>query len=114
MRFVFVDPRDSGRRRPARHLADVEIVFDEAEPALAGLKLVGAALWLSDEGDVLVTLPARKVAEPDGKEWHFDLVRSADGRIEAIRDLKGRVIAAYQDAGGEIRLRGTAGRPDAR
>lgn len=114
MRFVFQDARDSGRKRPTRHLADVEIVFDEAEPAIAGLKLVGTALWLSDEGEVLVTLPARKVADTKGKEWHFDLVRSVDGRIEPIRDLKGRVIAAYQDAGGAMRLPSTAERSDAR
>ena len=113
MRLVFRDPRDNGRKRPARHLADVEIVFDEAEPALVGLKLVGTALWLGDDGDVLVTLPARKVADTKGKEWHFDLVRSVDGRMEVIKDLKGRVIAAYQDSGGEMRLRTTEAGSDA-
>jgi hypothetical protein len=111
---VFLDPRDSGRKRPARHLADVEIVFDDSEPALAGLKFVGTAIWLGDDGEVLVTLPSRKVADPNGKQWHFDLVRATDGRIEAIRDLKGRVIAAYQDAGGEMSLRTAANGRDAR
>ena len=114
MGLVFLDPRDNGRQRPARHLADVEIVFDEAEPALVGLKLVGTALWLGDDGDVLVTLHARKVAEASGKDWHFDLVRSVDGRMEVIKDLKGRVIAAYQDSGGEMRGRTSTDRSDAR
>jgi len=114
VQFVFVDARDNGRKRPARHLADVEIVFDEAEPALVGLKLVGTALWLGDDGGVLVTLPARKVADTKGKEWHFDLVRSVDGRMEVIKDLKGRVIAAYQDSGGEMRLRTSEAGSDAR
>ena len=104
MHFVFVDPRVTGRKRPARHLADVEIVFDAGEPALAGLKLVGTALWLNDDGDVLVTLPARKVTEGRGKDWHFDLVRSTDGTIEPIKHLKGRVIAAYQDEGRQLGL----------
>ena len=114
MRLVLLDARDSGRKRPAGHLADVEIVFDEAVPALVGLKLFGTALWLGDDGDVIVTLPARKVAEASGKDWHFDLVRSVDGRMEVIKDLKGRVIAAYQDSGGEMRLRTTEAGSDAR
>jgi hypothetical protein len=77
------------------HVADFDIHFEEG--ILAGLKLVGGALWASRDGspDLFVTLPAHKVVQ-DGRERYFDLLRSIDRDAQAIRDFKARVLAAYQ------------------
>ena len=94
MRLLF---RDRRGRRPARHIADVEIVFDAAEPALDGLKVVGLSLWRSVLGGFAVTLPARKIRRSDGPARYYDLLRSANGSVDRVTHLKGQIIAAYQD-----------------
>ncbi len=96
MRFVFDNPADRGRRRPKNHAADVEIVFDEEGP-LAGLKLVGLALWRQTNGELSVTLPARKLEGGKGRDFWFDLLRAEDGpdAQERIQRFKAAVLAAY-------------------
>ena len=91
MRFQF-------RRKenpPARHLADMEVIFEDG--ALEGLKLTGFALWLGKEdGEVYVTLPSRKISE-DGKEArYYDLLRSVTASSDTIKAFKARVVEAYQ------------------
>jgi len=80
------------------HVADFDIHFEEG--ILAGLKLVGGALWTSKDGrsDLRVTLPAQKIVQ-EGKERYFDLLRSVDRDAQAIREFKARVVAAYQAQG---------------
>ena len=98
MRFVFHDPSENGRRKPERHLADVDIVFDTAEGPLAGLRLVGTALWSQEEQGISVTLPSRKV-EPTsgaGKEWFYEFLRAEDNDGARIKRLKADIISAYQ------------------
>jgi hypothetical protein len=77
------------------HVADFDIHFEEG--CLAGLKLVGGALWAAKDGspELRVTLPFRKFVQ-EGKQRYFDLLRSIEKDPQAIRDFKSRVISAYQ------------------
>ncbi len=98
MKLVFHDPTDRGRKKPDHHLADVDVVFDEAEGPLAGLKLVGTALWARTDGEegVNVTLPSRKVeGAGKGKDWFYEFLRADEGDMERIRTFKAYVVAAW-------------------
>ena len=77
------------------YVADFDIHFEEG--CLAGLKLVGGALWAGkDAGEELrVTLPAHKIVQ-DGKERYFDLLRSIEKDPQVIRDFKTLVVSAYR------------------
>ena len=77
------------------HVADFDIHFEEG--FLAGLKLVGGALWSARDGspDLRVTLPAHKILGA-GKERYFDLLRSIDKNPQTIRDFKAAVVTAYR------------------
>ena len=98
MRFAFEDPAQHGRKKPANHLADVEILFDEEGP-LAGLKLVGLAIWSHGNGELSVTLPARRIeGSGRGKDWWYEVLRVQDApdAQQRIQHFKGSVIAAYR------------------
>ncbi len=98
MKLVFNDPVERGRKKPEHHLADVEMVFDETEGPLAGLKLVGTALWARPDGEegVNVTLPSRKVeGTGKGKDWFYEFLRADEGDGERIRTFKAYVVAAW-------------------
>lgn len=71
---MFVRVLRNERGVPAHKLADVELVFDEGP--LAGLKLVGTAIWETREasGDVSVTFPARTFQGEDGVRY-FNFIR---------------------------------------
>jgi len=99
MRFVFTDPHEKGRRKPADLIADVEVVFEESEgPLLAGLKLVGLGLWRQGD-EIRVTLPSRRVqaTEPGAKDWSYDFLRAEDGpeAAQRIREFRKTVLDAY-------------------
>jgi hypothetical protein len=80
MRIQFVT-RENG---PERLVCDAELVFDEAGP-LAGMKLVGFALWRGAEGEIYVTFPARAFAT-GGEKRFFDYLRGIEaGGVEAKR-----------------------------
>lgn len=100
MKFAFLDPVEQGRRKPHGHVADVEVIFDEAEGGLAGLKLVGLALWShGSDGALSVTLPSRKVeANGKGKDWFYEFLRADDGpdAADRIRSFKALVTAAFE------------------
>jgi hypothetical protein len=84
----------NGKKTP-HHVADFDIVFDDGD--LAGLKLVGGALWVAKDGgtEILVTLPARKIAQ-EGKERYYDLLRSVDKNPQTIKNFKTLVATAYR------------------
>ena len=99
-------------RSPAGKVADAEIVFDAAEGPLAGLKLIGFAIWeqRSRSGSYAVTFPARSYSV-NGERRSFALLRPVADQTDAdrIRDL---IIQAYQEASGQAEPT-TQGRPTA-
>jgi hypothetical protein len=89
--IVRIIPNERGN--PAGKLADAELHF--ADGVLAGLKLIGFAIWERRGGGRTVTFPARQYAV-NGERRSFALLRplgdaSAQDRI---RDL---VLAAFAE-----------------
>ena len=75
MRFVYLTGLTS---KPRHHVADMEIVFDEAGP-LAGMRLTGFAIWTRKDGSpgMSVTLPSRMFEGKEG-ETRYDFLREAE------------------------------------
>ena len=92
---VKITPNDKGN--PPGKLADAEIHFTDG--ALAGLKLIGFAIWERKNGGRTVTFPARQYAV-NGERRSFALLRPiADANAQnLVRDL---ILLAYaeQEAG---------------
>ena len=92
---VKITPNDKGN--PPGKLADAEIHFTDG--ALAGLKLVGFAIWERKNGGRTVTFPARQYAV-NGERRSFALLRPiVDTNAQnLVRDL---ILLAYaeQEAG---------------
>lgn len=87
---IKITPNDKGS--PAGKLADAELHFDSGD--LAGLKLVGFAVWERRSGNGRnVTFPARAYSV-NGERRSFALVRPITDATatDALRDL---IIAAY-------------------
>jgi hypothetical protein len=76
----------SNQDRPTGRLADAELHF-VAGP-LAGLKLLGFAIWNRRGGGCHVTFPARQYSA-NGQRRSFTLLRDIPGQTgsQAIRDL---------------------------
>src|ERR1017187_8036691 len=80
---------------PPGKLCDVELVFEQGEP-LAGLKLVGCAIWTRKDGTHLnVTWPARAYTIA-GERRSFALLRPIIDATaqDALRDT---IIAAWHE-----------------
>jgi hypothetical protein len=93
MRVHFVERPFRGLERL---ICDAEIVFEEPGP-LWNTKLVGFSLWRSNDGDIYVTFPSRVFGV--GPERHFyDYLRSADGNMANIKNVKSWIIAEYRRA----------------
>lgn len=60
--------------QPAGKLADAELVFTSDDGALAGLRLLGFAIWRSSAGTLTVTFPARSYVV-NGERRSFALLR---------------------------------------
>ena len=92
---VKITPNDKGN--PPGKLADAELHFTHG--ALAGLKLIGFAIWERRNGGRTVTFPARQYAV-NGERRSFALLRPiVDANAQnLVRDL---ILVAYaeQDAG---------------
>ena len=92
---VKIVPNDKGN--PPGKLADAEIHFTDG--ALAGLKLIGFAIWERKNGGRTVTFPARQYAV-NGERRSFALLRPiVDANAQnLVRDL---ILLAYaeQEAG---------------
>lgn len=82
---------------PAGKLADAEIVFGPACGPLAGLKLIGFAVWerRAPNSRRNVTFPARSYSV-NGERRTFALLRPTEdgGAQDAIRDA---ILAAYAE-----------------
>ncbi len=93
VRIINNDPSKNGGN-PAGKLADAELHFTDGP--LAGLKLVGFAIWERRSGAGRnVTFPARQYSV-NGERRSFALLRplSDTAAQDAVRDL---VLAAYAD-----------------
>lgn len=83
MRIEFID-KENG---PKNLIGEAEILFESEDGLLAGLKLVGFSLWRTEKGEPSVTMPSRSWGEPGDRKF-FDLLRAADGGVDAVRRLK--------------------------
>jgi hypothetical protein len=81
---------------PAGKVADAEIVFDEADGVLAGLKLVGFSIWERRTGGGRnVTFPARSFAV-NGERRSFALLRPvADSTAQ--EPLRALILQAFAE-----------------
>jgi len=92
---VKITPNDKGR--PAGNLADAELLFTEGP--LAGLKLIGFAIWERRGGSGrTVTFPARQYSI-NGERRSFALLRPiVDASAqERIREVVLDAYAAWED-----------------
>lgn len=92
---VLFQPNDKGS--PAGKLADAELHFHDG--ALAGLKLVGFAVWERRAGGRNVTVPARAYTV-NGERRSFALLRPTvyTEAQDRIRDLVLTAYAEYETA----------------
>lgn len=86
MRIEFID-KENG---PKNLIGEAEILFESEDGLLAGLKLVGFSIWRTEKGETSVTVPSRTWGGPGEKKF-FDLLRSGDGGVEALRRLKAAI-----------------------
>jgi hypothetical protein len=86
---IKITPNDKGN--PPGKLADAELHFTEGP--LAGLKLIGFAIWERRTGGRNVTFPARQYSI-NGERRSFALLRPAgtETNTNAVRDL---ILEAY-------------------
>ena len=90
---VRITPND--KNNPPGKLADAEIHFNEG--VLAGLKLIGFAVWERRTGGGRnVTFPARQYSV-NGERRTFALLRPVTGDPTAQERLREVVLQAYAD-----------------
>jgi hypothetical protein len=79
---------------PVGKLADAELLFEEGEGVLAGLKLVGFSIWeRRADGGRSVTMPARRFAV-NGERRSFALLRPT-GDTAAQEPIRALVLEAF-------------------
>ena len=91
MRVQFVH-RENG---PERLECEAEIVFEEQEGPLSGVKLVGFSLWKSPEGEIYVTFPSRAFGAGSERRY-FDYLRSVDGTPAESKRVKAWILEQFQ------------------
>jgi hypothetical protein len=86
---------------PAGKVADAELHFDGTSDELAGMKLIGFAIWERRGGGVNVTFPARSYAV-NGERRSFALLRplaplaTTDAELNAGPErLRVQILDAY-------------------
>ena len=92
MRVQFVE-KENG---PERLLCDGEIVFDEEGP-LAGMKLIGFAVWRGQEGDAFVTFPARSYGA-GGERRFFELLRGVEPSSGESKRVKEWILSEWRQS----------------
>jgi hypothetical protein len=92
MRVQFVE-KENG---PERLLCDGELIFDEDGP-LAGMKLIGFAVWRGQEGDAFVTFPSRSYGA-GGERRFFELLRSIDPTSGDQKRVKDWILSEWKQA----------------
>jgi hypothetical protein len=85
--------RESG---PKNLVCEAELHFGDPHGPLAGLRLVGFALWRGTEGEVYVTFPSRAFGKGEERRY-FDYLR---GDREAVQGFKAYVLDAFKRSGG--------------
>lgn len=96
MRVQIID-RTAG---PERLLAEAELIFDESDGPLAGLKLMGFSLWRGANADIFVTFPSRAFGVAAERRF-FDYLRPADAdasgdtRIALVQPFKQFIVQAF-------------------
>lgn len=95
MKITFF-PTPNDRLRPLGKLADAELEFTGDGP-LAGLKLVGFAVWERKNGGRNVTFPARQYSV-NGERRSFALLRPSDGSPAYTGDdLRDFILSAFAE-----------------
>lgn len=96
MRVQIVD-RTAG---PERLLCEAELIFDDDDGPLAGLKLVGFSLWRGANTEIYVTFPSRAFGVGNERRF-FDYLRpadnaaGADARPAIVARLKRYIVEAF-------------------
>jgi hypothetical protein len=91
MRVQFVE-RENG---PERLVCEAEVVFDETDEPLSGMKLVGFSIWRSPDGEVFVTFPSRAFGV-GGERRYFDYLRSVEGGPAEGKRVKAWILEEFQ------------------
>ena len=91
MRVQFVE-RENG---PERLVCEAEVVFDEADEPLSGMKLVGFSLWKSPEGEIYVTFPSRVFGAGEERRY-FDYLRSVEGGAAEGKRVKAWILEEFE------------------
>ena len=91
MRVQFVEKANG----PERLVCDAEILFDEGQ--LAGMKLVGFAVWRGAEGDVYVTFPSRAFGTATDRKF-FDYLRPIEAGVAGGRKVKDWILEEFKVA----------------
>jgi hypothetical protein len=70
---------------PEKLVCDAEVVFGPECGPLAGMKLVGFALWRGAEGEVYVTFPSRAFGVASERKYYEYLRAAEPGSTESKR-----------------------------
>lgn len=81
---------------PERLICEADVVFDENDGPLAGLKLVGFSLWRGADGEIYLTFPSRAFGAGTERRF-FDYLRAAETRgparrSKALQGVRGRGV----------------------
>ncbi len=91
MRVQFVS-KENG---PERLVCEGELIFDEEGP-LAGMKLVGFAVWRSAEGEPYISFPSRAYGSGNDRRF-FDYLRPVDGGTTESKRIKAWILEEWQN-----------------
>ena len=89
---VTILPNSSGT--PQGKLADAEVIFGFTEGPLAGLKLLGFAVWERRGGGRSVTFPARQYSV-HGERRSYALLRPVNGDASVQDAIRQCILDAY-------------------
>lgn len=102
MRFQFF-PKTSG---PERLVCDAEIVFEDGDGILAGMKLVGFSVWQGAAADasmglpdLYITFPSRAFGTATDRKF-FDYLRATEPGSGSARAVKDAMLAEYRRQAG--------------
>jgi hypothetical protein len=93
MRVQFTEQKNG----PERLVCEAEVIFGAECGPLAGMKLVGFALWKSPEGEVYITFPSRAFGV-GGERRFFDYLRSAEGVAADGKRVKAWILEEYRQS----------------
>lgn len=91
MRVQFVE-REKG---PERLVCEAELLFEETDAPLSGMKLVGFSLWRSAEGEIFVTFPSRSSGMGPERRY-FDYLRSVEGGAAEVKRVKAWILEEFE------------------